>query len=315
MVDHACHMRPNFQMKNPSYVLKTQRTAKAASSDHSIFIQITIDSKADEPLSDTTTHGEIRIFLPTKKWLDEIQNAFAVVEVWLGPPGSIHGGRDHCCQQCRVLVDLSWKNLLLAVEPDSFHVTVNDDVCVICLWRVVWIRATFVVAIKKCNHMFHHNCFESYSNQTTLKRCPTCQVFCSARRQYAKRIYYGTPCGLLLTGGINLEGGSGCYIVPITVLPVEFGRQLTSVPWVPFMVHTDKHIIYQILLKVTRKGFECQSSTFTVGDSITSGAQNVAVWNNIHHKTTLHGGSFGYPDADYLSGSQRNCELWALLKI
>lgn len=55
---------------------------------------------------------------------------------------------------------------------------------------------------------------------------------------------------------------------------------------------------------------------FTVGDSITTGARDVVVWNNIHHKTSLTGGPeryysfisvfivcnlrFGYPDRDYL---------------
>ncbi|EPB70481.1 hypothetical protein ANCCEY_10414, partial [Ancylostoma ceylanicum] len=40
-----------------------------------------------------------------------------------------------------------------------------------------------------------------------------------------------------------------------------------------------------------------------VGDSITTGARNTVVWNNIHHKTSIGGGplKYGYPDPDYLS--------------
>ncbi|VDM78494.1 unnamed protein product, partial [Strongylus vulgaris] len=40
-----------------------------------------------------------------------------------------------------------------------------------------------------------------------------------------------------------------------------------------------------------------------VGDSITTGARNTVVWNNIHHKTNISGGpqKFGYPDPDYLN--------------
>ncbi|PIO71919.1 hypothetical protein TELCIR_06162 [Teladorsagia circumcincta] len=40
-----------------------------------------------------------------------------------------------------------------------------------------------------------------------------------------------------------------------------------------------------------------------VGDSITTGAKNVVVWNNIHHKTNVTGGpqKYGYPDPDYLN--------------
>ena len=39
---------------------------------------------------------------------------------------------------------------------------------------------------------------------------------------------------------------------------------------------------------------------FTVGISITSGQSNVITWNGIHHKTSRHGGPFGYPDDGYL---------------
>lgn len=41
---------------------------------------------------------------------------------------------------------------------------------------------------------------------------------------------------------------------------------------------------------------------FTVGRSVTSGLDNQTVWNGIHHKTSLTGGSagFGYPDETYL---------------
>ena len=37
---------------------------------------------------------------------------------------------------------------------------------------------------------------------------------------------------------------------------------------------------------------------FTLGRSVTTGRENQVVWNGIHHKTNLQGGSayFGYPD-------------------
>lgn len=39
-----------------------------------------------------------------------------------------------------------------------------------------------------------------------------------------------------------------------------------------------------------------------MGRSVTTGMDNQIVWNGIHHKTSLHGGSasFGYPDPTYL---------------
>ena len=40
--------------------------------------------------------------------------------------------------------------------------------------------------------------------------------------------------------------------------------------------------------------------TFTVGTSLSSGRRNVITLNDIHHKTSSHGGPYGYPDATYL---------------
>ena len=42
-------------------------------------------------------------------------------------------------------------------------------------------------------------------------------------------------------------------------------------------------------LQLLHKAFEARM-TFTVGTSVTSGAQNVVVWNDIHHKTNITGG-------------------------
>jgi deltex-like protein len=42
---------------------------------------------------------------------------------------------------------------------------------------------------------------------------------------------------------------------------------------------------------------------FTVGRSVTTGLDNQVIWNGIHHKTSLSGGSsnFGYPDPTYFT--------------
>lgn len=56
------------------------------------------------------------------------------------------------------------------------------------------------------------------------------------------------------------------------------------------------------ILKLLRRAFD-QKLIFTVGRSNTSGRKNVVTWNDIHHKTSTHGGPthYGYPDPDYLS--------------
>ncbi|XP_058869005.1 E3 ubiquitin-protein ligase DTX3L-like [Acipenser ruthenus] len=55
------------------------------------------------------------------------------------------------------------------------------------------------------------------------------------------------------------------------------------------------------VLRLLKKAFN-QKLIFTVGTSRTSGAEDTVTWNDIHHKTRIHGGpqGFGYPDPDYL---------------
>ena len=50
-----------------------------------------------------------------------------------------------------------------------------------------------------------------------------------------------------------------------------------------------------------QKAFE-HRLIFTIGDSVSTGATGCIVWNDIHHKTSIHGGpaSYGYPDPTYL---------------
>ena len=42
---------------------------------------------------------------------------------------------------------------------------------------------------------------------------------------------------------------------------------------------------------------------FTIGTSVTTGRNNVIVWNGIHHKTRICGGSsnYGWPDPTYFN--------------
>lgn len=55
----------------------------------------------------------------------------------------------------------------------------------------------------------------------------------------------------------------------------------------------------QLVERLLRKAFN-QRLIFTVGQSVTSGADNQTVWNDVHHKTSPGAGAYGYPDPDYL---------------
>ena len=54
-----------------------------------------------------------------------------------------------------------------------------------------------------------------------------------------------------------------------------------------------------VIFKMMITAFERRLS-FTVGTSLTTGATDSVVWAGIHHKTSAHGGMFGYPDNTYL---------------
>ena len=61
------------------------------------------------------------------------------------------------------------------------------------------------------------------------------------------------------------------------------------------------------VLRLLIKAWE-RRLTFTVGQSVTSGAQNVVVWNNIHHKTEIIDRSgHGYPAPGYLENVVQEC--------
>ncbi|XP_078587609.1 uncharacterized protein LOC144868821 isoform X2 [Branchiostoma floridae x Branchiostoma japonicum] len=55
------------------------------------------------------------------------------------------------------------------------------------------------------------------------------------------------------------------------------------------------------VLALLRRAFN-QRLVFTVGTSSSTGLSDNVIWNDIHHKTNIHGGptNYGYPDPDYL---------------
>ncbi|GAA4648780.1 hypothetical protein GCM10023116_10530 [Kistimonas scapharcae] len=54
-----------------------------------------------------------------------------------------------------------------------------------------------------------------------------------------------------------------------------------------------------------------EKRTFAVGDSRQLGTQNVVVWNDIHHKTSLDEyNQYGYPDPGYLQRVKEELEAF-----
>uniref|UniRef100_A0A3Q3VUP7 E3 ubiquitin-protein ligase n=1 Tax=Mola mola TaxID=94237 RepID=A0A3Q3VUP7_MOLML len=69
------------------------------------------------------------------------------------------------------------------------------------------------------------------------------------------------------------------------------------------------------VLKLLRKAFD-KRLLFTIGQSVTTGLDNVITWNDIHHKTNIGGGPqcFGYPDPEYLFRVQEELRLKGVIE-
>jgi deltex-like protein len=155
--------------------------------------------------------------------------------------------------------------------------------------------------LRKCGHMMHRPCLlmmlksESTKNGLT---CPTC-----------KKVY-GTKTGDMPDGSMtvrhtrgSLPGheGSGTIEIVYNFSPgVHNGRhyRANGFPRTCYLPDTEKG---RKVLRLLQVAWE-RRLTFTIGTSVTTGATDTVVWNEIHHKTessSNHSGH-GYPDPNYL---------------
>ncbi|XP_053509315.1 E3 ubiquitin-protein ligase DTX3L isoform X2 [Ictalurus furcatus] len=172
----------------------------------------------------------------------------------------------------------------------------EEDKCPICL-------DTFTQKTKlKCGHEFCKECLE-YSIKSGGKICPVC-----------KKIF-GTLKGNQPDGTMevhyrkySLSGFHGYGTIEISYR-IPGGTQTKEHPNPGKRYHGTQRTAYlpdnnegNYVLKLLRRAFD-QKLIFTVGTSRTTGVDDAVTWNDIHHKTSIHGGpeSFGYPDHDYLN--------------
>ena len=158
-----------------------------------------------------------------------------------------------------------------------------------------------VVKLYKCeDHFYHIECLNNLikDKQGGGFKCAMCQKIygilegsmppgsmkayisksqkCSGYHDYTIVIDYNIPSGKL-PNGQYFTGTSRRAYLPNN----KEGREILA------------------LLKIA---FD-RKLTFVVGTSVTTGQKNTVVWNGIHHKTNLYGGtqSYGYPDPTYFS--------------
>ncbi|KAM7416955.1 hypothetical protein PAMA_018842 [Pampus argenteus] len=191
--------------------------------------------------------------------------------------------------------------------PSPTHcIDPEDESCPICMEIIV----TTEKEILQCKHSFCRNCLKTAFDYKPV--CPTCGEL------------YGILRGTQPDGGrMNVTQSSSSlpgyerygtiivhYTIPSGIQKVEHpnpGQPYEGVSRTAYLPDSSEG---RRILKLLRRAFD-QRLTFTVGHSTTSGRNNVVTWNDIHHKTSTHGGPthYGYPDPDYLKRVQNELKV------
>ncbi|XP_040897893.1 E3 ubiquitin-protein ligase DTX3L [Toxotes jaculatrix] len=174
----------------------------------------------------------------------------------------------------------------------------EDESCPICMEPI---GITEKVTLR-CKHSFCRGCLKQAFDYKPV--CPTCGEL------------YGTLTGTQPRGGRMIVSKSSSsmpgyekygtiiiqYYIPSGIQTEEHpnpGHTYEGVSRTAYLPDTSEG---RSILELLRRAFD-QRLIFTVGRSTTSGRNNTVTWNDIHHKTSTHGGPthYGYPDPDYLS--------------
>ncbi|XP_074526978.1 E3 ubiquitin-protein ligase DTX3L [Halichoeres trimaculatus] len=174
----------------------------------------------------------------------------------------------------------------------------GKETCAICMESI---RSSEKETLK-CKHSFCRDCLKMAFHYKPV--CPTCGAV------------YGLLTGTQPEGGTmretkrssSLPGYEGHgtlvihYHIPSGIQKEEHpnpGQPYEGISRTAYLPDSSEG---RQVLKLLQRAFR-QRLVFTVGRSTTSGRNNTVTWNDIHHKTSTHGGAtqYGYPDPDYLS--------------
>ncbi|CAD8103199.1 unnamed protein product [Paramecium sonneborni] len=150
----------------------------------------------------------------------------------------------------------------------------------------------YVISLS-CSHQYHYDCLQPLLNKKSLK-CPVCnQIFGEQKGDQ--------PDGTMDIKKIKSKcAGYKCDTIQITYkFPsgLRNGRHYYGTTRYAFLPDNGEG---NYVLSLLQKAFK-QKLLFTIGTSLTTGEENCVIWNGIHHKTSLDGGSsnYGYPDPTY----------------
>ncbi|XP_010744045.2 E3 ubiquitin-protein ligase DTX3L isoform X1 [Larimichthys crocea] len=173
----------------------------------------------------------------------------------------------------------------------------EEESCPICMETIVNTEKETLL----CKHSFCRNCLKQAFGYKPV--CPTCGKL------------YGVLTGTQPDGGkMTVTKSSSSlpgyekygtltihYYIPNGIQKEEHpqpGQQYEGVSRTAYLPDSPEG---KEIVKLLKRAFD-QRLIFTVGQSTTSGRNNTVTWNDIHHKTSTHGGPthYGYPDPDYL---------------
>ncbi|XP_037634904.1 E3 ubiquitin-protein ligase DTX3L [Sebastes umbrosus] len=173
----------------------------------------------------------------------------------------------------------------------------EEESCAICMEPIVtWEKETL-----RCKHSFCKSCLQQAFKYKPV--CPTCGAL------------YGVLTGTQPDGGemkvtqipSSLPGYDKYGTIKIHYyIPSGIQKEEHQNPGQPYEGASRTGYLPdssegRSIVKLLKRAFN-QRLVFTVGRSTTSGMNNMVTWNDIHHKTSTHGGptNYGYPDPDYL---------------
>lgn len=157
--------------------------------------------------------------------------------------------------------------------------------------------------LPSCEHSFCDECLPNVARMSSL--CPVCRKpFCVVMGNQPPN---GTM-NVIKDSNIGLPGFPNCGSIIIQYhIPSGLQTEAHPKPGKPFYGTSRQAFLPDNgdgnkALRLLRKAFDARL-VFTVGRSITTGMDDVVTWNDIHHKTNIHGGpeGYGYPDETYLA--------------
>ncbi|KFO83530.1 E3 ubiquitin-protein ligase DTX3L, partial [Buceros rhinoceros silvestris] len=171
----------------------------------------------------------------------------------------------------------------------------DEDKCPICMEKF-----SNKQILRKCNHAFCKSCIDQA--MAYKQACPICNTVYGIMKG-------DQPAGTMSTRTTpsHLPGYPSCGTIVIrydmrsgiqTINHPNPGRPYGATSRTAYLPDNKEG---QEILQLLQRAFK-QELIFTVGQSRTTGAQDVITWNDIHHKTNTSGGptNFGYPDPAYL---------------